>query len=225
VGPSRAVFAQGDASLACYIMTSGSISVWIKSPAFIAAEQKRAADLAAAIARAAGKKPVVASAAAAAAAAASAATAAATDGSAADATTSAHVGVGKPEADIEEAAQMTEEDAAEAERLAALALADANANARPALRGAELRRTLGDCIGRMAAGSERGSFGELGLLEGRMRSASILAETRLQCLVIRRKAFEATIKAVYRAEFDLKLKTLRAFSPLRTASEAFLCAF
>jgi CRP-like cAMP-binding protein len=74
----------------------------------------------------------------------------------------------------------------------------------------------------MTASAERSSFGELGLLEGRLRSASILAETKLQCLVIRRDAFEATIKAVYRAEFDLKVKTLRLFSALRSSSDAFL---
>jgi CRP-like cAMP-binding protein len=45
------------------------------------------------------------------------------------------------------------------------------------------------------SGGERSSFGELGLLEGKLRSASIMADTQLQCIMIDRFAFEATIKA------------------------------
>lgn len=53
---------------------------------------------------------------------------------------------------------------------------------------------LGDCVAILKSGAKRSSFGEMGLIEGLSRSATIRAEGNLSCIRIDKDAFDIAIK-------------------------------
>lgn len=167
--PDSLIFSQGDVSTCCYVMLSGSISVWIKSPEKIAAE--------------------------------AAAAAAVSVKSKASTAAEAPTGVDAPTGDQLEAAVQTEEDA-----IAAEAAANAGGDEKQVLHGKELRSTLGDCIGKMAAGSERSSFGEVSF--------------RVECafvLIVCKKRFYALCPFSFTSYFFPSLQSINSLACSRAA--------
>ena len=54
------------------------------------------------------------------------------------------------------------------------------------------------CVATMKAGDHKTCFGEIGLLEGARRSATLIAESdALQCAVVDRAAFDAIVKVLF----------------------------